>query len=74
LWQFAHVVKRRHGRFNFIMWDTPRGNLAPVAEESLVRNGVTVQLGGGTPKNYVAAYDVAWIPYTTHIKVKFDDN
>ena len=72
-WQFAHVVKRRHGRFNFIMWDTPRGNLAPVAEESLARNGVTVQLGGGSPQSYIAAYDIAWIPYTTHIWSKRDD-
>ena len=71
-WKFAHVVKRRHGRFNFIMWDTPRGNLAPVAEESLARTGVTVQLGGGAPQSYIAAHDIAWIPYTTHIYAKRD--
>lgn len=65
--QFARVVKRHRGRFNFVMWDTPSGNLAPYAEESLARTGVTVQLRGGTPPPYLAAYDVAWIPYTTHI-------
>ena len=72
-WQFAHVVKRRRGRFNFVMWDTPRGNLAPVAEESLAQTGVTVQLGGGAPQTYIAAYDIAWIPYTTHIRALRDE-
>jgi len=72
-WQFAHVVKRRHGRFNFIMWDTPRGNLAPVGEESLARNAVTVQLGGGAPHPRLAACEIAWIPYTTHIKATKDE-
>ncbi|NOY79823.1 MAG: hypothetical protein GXP31_02340 [Kiritimatiellaeota bacterium] len=71
-WRFAHVVKRRRGRFNFVMWDVPRGNLAPIAEESLARTGVTVQLGGVSPPTYVAAYDIAWIPYTTHIRAKRD--
>jgi len=66
-WQFARVVKRHRGRFNVVMWDTPAGNLAPYAEESLARTGVTVQLRGGTPPPYLAAYDIAWIPYTTHI-------
>ncbi|MBT7054057.1 MAG: hypothetical protein HN976_03120 [Lentisphaerae bacterium] len=72
-WAFAHVVKRHHGQFNFIMWDVPRGNLAPVAEESLARTGVTVHLGGGSPQPSVAAYDIAWIPYTTHIYSRRDD-
>ncbi len=72
-WCFAHVVKRRRGRFNFVMWDVPRGNLAPIAEESLARTGVTVQLGGGQPPPYAAAYDIAWIPYTTHIRAKLDE-
>jgi beta-galactosidase len=66
-WRFAHVVQRHRGQFNFVMWDVPSGNLAPYAEESLARNGVTVQLSGGTPPPYLAAYDVAWIPYTTHV-------
>ena len=72
-WRFAHVVKRRHGRFNFIMWDMPHGNLAPLAEESLARTGVTVQLGGGPPPLYAAAHDIAWIPYTTHIRAQRDE-
>ena len=66
-WQFARVVKRRRGRFNFVMWDTPGGNLAPWAERALAGTGVTVHLRGGSPEPWVAAYDVAWIPYTTHV-------
>lgn len=66
-WQFARVVKRHRGRFNFVMWDTPRGNLAPWAEQALAGTGVTVHLRSGSPEPWVAAYDIAWIPYTTHI-------
>ncbi|MBI2297943.1 MAG: beta-galactosidase trimerization domain-containing protein, partial [Armatimonadetes bacterium] len=66
-WQFANVVKRARGRFNFVMWDCPGGNLGPLGEESLRRSGITVHLGGGAPPLQVAAQDMAWIPYTTHI-------
>ena len=72
-WQFAHVVKRHRGQFNFVMWDTPRGNLAPAAEESLARNSVTLQLGSGTPPPCLAAQDIAWIPYTTDIANRRDE-
>lgn len=65
--QSAHVVKRHRGRFNFVMWDTPRGALAPWAEQALADSGVTVHLAGGTPQPWLAAYAMAWIPYTTHI-------
>ena len=72
-WQYARVVKRHRGQFNFVMWDVPSGNLAPVAEQSLTQTGVTVHLRGGAPPAYVAAYDMAWIPYTTHVKATRDD-
>jgi len=67
-----HVVKRHHGQFNFLIWDTPKGPLAPYAEESLARLGTTLQLRGGTPPRQVAAYDIAWVPYTTRILEKHD--
>jgi len=66
-WQFAQVVKRHRGRFNFVMWDTPGGNLAPWAEQALANTGVTVHLRSGSPEPWIAAYDIAWIPYATHI-------
>ncbi len=66
-WQFAHVVNRHRERFNFVMWDTPRGALAPWAEQALADSGVTVHLAGGTPQLGVAAQEMAWIPYTTHV-------
>jgi len=65
--QFARVVKRHRGQFHFVMWDIPHGTLAPWAEQSLADTGVTVHLAHGSPRPHLAAYEMAWIPYTTHI-------
>ena len=75
-WSFANVTKRNRGRFNFLMWDVPTGTLAPYAEESLARTGVSLQLGGGgsKPPPYVAANNIAWVPYTVHIATKKDED
>ncbi len=67
-----HVVKRHRDRFNFLIWDCPRGATAPYAEESLARLGTTLQLSGGAPPRMLAAYDIAWVPYTTRILEGFD--
>jgi len=69
-YQYYHVTKRHQERFNFLIWDTPKGPLAPYAEQSLVDNSVTLQLGHGIPPVICAAYDVAWVPYTTRIMAK----
>ena len=66
-WRFARVVKRHRGQFNFVMWDTPRGALAPWAEQALAGSGVTMHLASGAPQSYLAAHEMAWIPYTTHV-------
>ena len=66
-WKFARVVKRNRGQFNFLIWDTPGGTLGPYGEQSLADNSVTLQLSGGAPPVYVAANNVAWVPYTTRI-------
>jgi hypothetical protein len=66
-WRFARVVKRHRGRFNFVMWDTPRGAPAPWAEQALANTGVTVHLAHGSPLPPIAACEMAWIPYTTHV-------
>lgn len=67
-WQFARVVKRNRGQFNFVIWDTPRGNLTPWAEQALANTGVTVHLSGSSnAEPPFAAYEMAWIPYTTHL-------
>lgn len=68
-----HVNKRNRDRFNFLMWDVPRGTLAPYAEEMLALTGVTLQLAQGNPLSHVAAHDIAWIPYTTRILAKLND-
>lgn len=66
-YEYFHVTTRHFDRFNFLMWDVPRGPLAPWAEKSLVDASVTLQLGQGQPPTMLAAYDVAWVPYTTRI-------
>ena len=70
-WNYFRVTKRNRGQFNFLMWDFPTGTLAPYAEESLARTGVTLQLNGSpAPPRYLAAFDVAYVPYTTRILAK----
>jgi len=66
-YQYFHVVKRHRGQFNFLIWDVPKGPLAPYAEESLARLGTTLQLGHGSLPRVLAGYDIAWVPYTTRI-------
>ena len=72
-YQYFRVTKRNRGRFNFLVWDYPKGSLAPYGEESLARLGMTLQLCGGSPPEYVAAHDVAWVPYTTRIMAPHDE-
>ena len=48
-YQYLHVTKRNRDRFNFLMWDVPKGTLAPYAEEMLSKTGVTLQLAWGNP-------------------------
>ena len=67
-----NVVKRHRGQFNYLVWDVPSGPTAPYGEESLARLGTTLQLGGGAPKRMLAAYDIAWVPYTTRILERHD--
>ena len=65
---YFHVTKRNRGRFNFVIWDVPSGTLAPYAEEALARTGMTIQLHSPpSPPPYVAAFEVAYLPYTTRI-------
>lgn len=71
---YFRVTKRHQGRFNFLIWDVPRGTLAPYAEQSLAEHSVTLQLNSGNPPLYVAAYDIAWVPYTTRIMTPKDEN
>ncbi|MBM4047152.1 MAG: hypothetical protein FJ279_18775, partial [Planctomycetes bacterium] len=73
-YQFCRVTQRHRGQFNFLMWDMPAGTLAAYGEESLARTGVTLQLRGGTPPLEAAAFDIAWVPYTTRILSPKDDN
>ena len=67
---YANVTQRHRDQFNFLMWDMPTGTLAPYAEASLAKHGVTLQLDQGNPPQLAAAFDVAWVPYTTRILAK----
>jgi beta-galactosidase len=66
-YSFFRVTKRNRDRWNFLIWDTPVGTLAPYAEENLAKTGMSLQLRGGAPPDYVAAFETAWVPYTTRI-------
>ena len=69
-YRYFRVTKRHHGRFNFLIWDTPIDTLAPYAEASLAKHGMTLQLRTGNPPLYVAAYETPWVPYTTRIMTR----
>ena len=73
-YEYFRVTQRNWDQFNFLMWDTPKGTLAPWAEQSLVDNSVTLQLGQGQPQLMLSAHDVAWVPYTTRIMAPKDDD
>jgi len=73
-YKYFHVTERKHGQFNFLIWGIPKGTLAPYAEESLAKQGVTLQLDWENPPPYVGAFDVSWVPYTTHFSVEKDHN
>jgi beta-galactosidase len=65
---YFRVTHRNRGQFNFLMWDYPTGSLAPYAQEVLARTGVTITLSGNpNPPLYVAANNMAYVPYTTRI-------
>ena len=75
-WAFANVTKRHRDCYNFMMWGYPKGATAPYAQESLAKNGVTVNLSDFyksanlevcNPPKYVAAYDCSWAPNDTRI-------
>ena len=73
-YRFAHVVKRHHGQFNLLSWESPVGPLGDYVEEALARLGVTVQLIWRNPSLEVAAHEIAWVPYTTRIMSPHDEN
>lgn len=71
-YRYFHTIQRNRDRFNFLIWDRPRGTLAPYAQEMLARTGITLQLDQGNPPLEAAANNLAWVPYTIHIKAKLD--
>ncbi len=72
---YFRVTHRNRGQFNFLVWDYPKGTLAPYGEQSLAKLGTTIQLSGSpTPPLQLAAYDIAWVPYTTRIMAPKDEN
>lgn len=71
---YFNVTKRGRGRFNFLVWDVPRGATAPWAEEALTRLGMSLQLVQSPPTRFAAAYDIPWVPYVTRIQATKDRN
>jgi len=71
---YANVTQRHRGQFNFLVWDIPGGPTAHFAEAKLAELGMTLQLSGAEPPPQLAAYDVAYVPYTTRIMDDKDAN
>jgi beta-galactosidase len=72
---YCRVTHRHRGQFNFLVWDFPSGTLAPYGEASLARLGTTIHLSGNpNPPLQLAAYDIAYVPYTTRIMAPKDEN
>ena len=71
---FFHVTKRHRGQFNFLIWDYPQTGPTAWGEAALAQTGTTVQLAWGNPPAQIAAYDIAWVPYTTRILDPKDEN
>ena len=65
--KYCRVVKRHRGEFNFVVWNSPSGDLSPYGIRSLEQNGSTAILQGGNPPLELSAYEQAYIPYTTRI-------
>ena len=65
---FLRVTRRHQGRFNFVMWNIPSGDLAPYGVESLARNGVTLILQGSTPPLILAQHNLGFIPYAASFR------
>ena len=68
------VPHRCRNQFNFVMWDYPRGVLGYWGLRSMRDEGVTVMLSGSNPPPEIAALDLAYVPYTTRILEKYDDD
>lgn len=73
-YRYFRVTKRKQGQFNFVLWGAPKETLAPYAEKSLADNGVTVQYDSEGPPLQVGAYDISWVPHSTHIGVDKSPN
>ncbi len=67
--ELFHVTKRHRDQFNFMVWNIPSGDLAPYGAESMAHYGTTMILQGGTPPAYVAANEMAWVPYAESFRV-----
>ena len=62
---FLRVTHRHRSQFNFVMWGSPSGDLAPYGAESLARHGVTMILQGGSPPLHLAQHNLSFIPYAS---------
>jgi len=70
-----NVPRRGRGRFNFVSWDYPRRQTGYYGA-TLLRDaaGFSVGLSQSTSHPMVAACNMPYIPYTTHIKAELDEN
>lgn len=68
------VPKRRHGQFNFVMWDCARDTLGYYAWRRVQGAGYNVCLAAGSrPPHSVVMGDASLVPYATRILDSKDD-
>ena len=70
-YRYFRVTRRSRGRFNFVLWDLPVGDLGPYGIESIAKMGVTAVLAGRNPSLALAAHNIAHMPYATWLGGSF---
>ncbi len=71
-YSYFRVTRRNRGKFNFLVWGFPRGDMAPYAIESMAKSGTTAILGRAPePPMLLSAYDIAYVPYTIWLGADF---
>ena len=67
-YEFALVTKRHRDQFNFVVWNTPAGDLGPYAVQSLAQYGTTAILQGGPPPLWFAENEMSYVPYAASFR------
>lgn len=65
---YLRLTRRNADQFNFVVWNTPSGDLAPYGIRSLAHYGATAILQGGAPPLAFAENELAFVPYAASFR------